>query len=83
MNLIFYTRVLLQKIRQMVEDIDTPPKLQEEPKKKIPKIRKMRRVRLGKDDLIDFLILLKRGRFFFIRILMLTKNRVEKQRVAI
>lgn len=45
MNTIFYSTLLLQKIGKMVEDIDTPPKLQEEPKKKIPKIPKVRKLK--------------------------------------
>lgn len=45
MKLIFYTTLLLQKIGKMVEDIDTPPKLQQEPKKKIPKIPKVRKLK--------------------------------------
>jgi site-specific DNA-methyltransferase (adenine-specific) len=44
LNTIFYTRVLLQKIGKMVEDVETS-QVQQEPKKKIPKIPKVRKLK--------------------------------------
>lgn len=44
MKFIFYTRVLLQKIGKMVEDVETS-QVQQEPKKKIPKIPKVRKLK--------------------------------------
>lgn len=44
MNTIFYTRLLLQKIGKMVEDVETS-QVQQEPKKKVTKVSKVRKLK--------------------------------------